>query len=281
MAKLQFFDFEGCRLAYRLAGEGPPLLMIQGVGAYGVSGWNPQTAILQNHYTCLTMDNRGLGASQPPGVDRLSVEQMTADSLAVIDHVGWESAHVVGHSLGGLISMQLALIARSRVRSLALLCTFARGADAMRLEPRLLWILLRLRFGPRALRRQAFLELVLSPGQMKTNSDRFAERLSRVLGHDIADLPAFSGQQLNAMKHHDLSARLGELSGIPTLVISGEMDRIARPEFGRAIATGIGGARYMEFSGAGHALPVLETERCSVALLQHLADAERQIAQTA
>ena len=248
--------------------------MLQGVGAYGASGWNPQIDILQNHYTCLTLDNRGVGASQPPAVERLTVEQMAADSLALMDHMGWESAHIVGHSLGGLIALQMALTAKSRVRSLALLCTFARGADANRWEPALLWIALRLRFGPRFLRRRAFMELVLPPEQRKTDTSEVAARLSRVFGHDIADVPSFSGQQLAAMRHHDISSRLGELSGIPTLVVSGEKDLIARPQFGRAIVAGITSARYVEFSGAGHALPVLQAERCADVLLEHLADSE-------
>src|SRR5262249_30932681 len=58
---LQTLDFQGCPLAYRIAGSGPPLVMIQGVGAYGTAP-NPQVEILEPHYTCMTFDNRGIGA---------------------------------------------------------------------------------------------------------------------------------------------------------------------------------------------------------------------------
>src|SRR5260221_5247069 len=50
VADLQTFEFQGCRLAYRISGNGPPLLMLQGVAVYGASGWNPQVEILEKQY---------------------------------------------------------------------------------------------------------------------------------------------------------------------------------------------------------------------------------------
>jgi pimeloyl-ACP methyl ester carboxylesterase len=271
---VQTFEFQGCRFAYRITGKGPPLVMIQGVGAFGVTDSNPQVQILEKHYTCLTFDNRGIGASQPAGMD-LTVTQMAIDAIALMDHAGWPSAHILGHSLGGLIALQLALTDKSRVRSLTLLCTFARGADATRMTPALLWIGLRLRFAPRQFRRQAFMELVDSSEQSQVNRDELATRLSGVFGHDIADLPTVSSRQLKAMGRHDVTPRLGELAGIPTLVVSGEKDPIARPWSGRTIAAGIPGARFIEIPGASHAFPVVEAERCGELVLEHLANAER------
>ena len=51
------------------------------------------------------------------------------DALAALEGLGIESAHVVGHSLGGSVALELALTARERVRSLALMCTFASGRN--------------------------------------------------------------------------------------------------------------------------------------------------------
>jgi pimeloyl-ACP methyl ester carboxylesterase len=260
------FEFQGCHFAYRIEGAGPPLVIIQGVGACGL-GSIPLVDILAKQYTCLTFDNRGIGASQPAALP-ISVEQMAADVLAIMDHAGWPSAHILGHSLGGLIALQIALMARSRVRSLSLLCTFARGADASPMTLKMLWIVLRIRFGPRRIRRDAFRELVLAPHQAYPAD--IDQRLAAVFGHDIADMPPITNQQLAAMRRHDVTPRLGELSGIPTLVISGQEDLIARPASGRAIAAGIGGARYVEMPGAAHALPVLEAERCAALVLEHL-----------
>ena len=271
VASFQSLDYRGCRLAYRITGVGPPLVWIQGVGAHGLS-WNPQVEILKDHFECLTFDNRGIGASQPAGMP-LSLDQMAADALALMDHIGWASAHIVGHSMGGLIALQLSLMAKTRLRSLSLLCSFARGADATRMTVELVWILLRLRFGTRRWRRDAFMELVLPPDQAKKYSDELVERLSAVLGHDIADMPPIVSQQLAAMRGQDLTPRLRELSGVPTLVINGEKDRTAPPSSGRTIAARIPGARYVEIPGASHALPILEAERCAALLLEHLTHA--------
>ena len=88
--------------------------------------WAPQIEALSGRFQCLSFDNRGLGQSQPLGA-RLTVEQMAEDALALMDAQGWASAHLIGHSMGGLIALQGALSARARVLSLSLLCTFARG----------------------------------------------------------------------------------------------------------------------------------------------------------
>lgn len=268
MPGIETFEFQGCRLAFRFDGVGPPLLIIQGVGAYGTSP-NPLIEVLQQRYMCLSFDNRGIGKSQPAAM-KLTVERMAADALALMDHVGWESAHIVGHSLGGLIALQLALTAKQRLRSLTLLCTFARGADGTRMSGRLLWIGLRMRFGSRQVRRKAFMELVLPPDQQHRSSEELAQFLSGIFGHDIGDLPPITNEQEAAMKNCDVTPRLGELAGLATLVISGEKDMIARPSSGRAIAAGIPGAHYIEISGASHAFPILEPERCAALITEHM-----------
>jgi len=67
-------EHRGCRLAYNVRGDGPPVLLIQGVGLHG-DGWRPQVDELAARYRCLTFDNRGMNRSQPIGVP-LSVEQL-------------------------------------------------------------------------------------------------------------------------------------------------------------------------------------------------------------
>lgn|SRR6185312_2266079 len=268
MTRRGSLEFEGCRFAWRVDGAGPPLVIIQGVGACGTSP-NPQIELLSSRYSCLGFDNRGIGMSQP-AARPLSLQQGAADVAALMDELGWASAHIVAHSFGGMVAVQLALSERRRVRSLTLLCSFARGADAAELSFWLVWILTRLRFGSRALRRRAFQELVLPKGHPELHSAAMSQRLSSIVGHDIADAPPITEEQVGVMRRADLTQRLSELAGIPTLVVNGEKDRLARPELGRALAAGIPGARYVEIAGAGHSLPVIDPERCAALVLSHL-----------
>lgn len=253
-------EHQGCRLHYCLEGAGPQVLLIQGVGVEG-SGWQPQIADFAARHQCLRFDNRGIGRSQPTA-GRLSIEQFAADALALMDAAGWEKAHVAGHSMGGLIAQHIALTARHRVRSLALLCTFSRGRDVTGLTWDMLIAGLRTRIGPRAWRRKAFLEMVEAP-------ESEAVRMGELFGHDVADQPPIVMKHLSAMSAYDATPRLKELGGIPTLVVSGARDRIARPELGRAIAAGVPDSGYVEFPSAGHALPITHTARLNALLLDH------------
>jgi pimeloyl-ACP methyl ester carboxylesterase len=263
-------EFRGCNFAYRVRGAGEPVVFIQGVGVHG-DGWQPQVEELSADYACLTYDNRGLGQSQPPGVE-LSVDQMAQDTLALMDAQGWDAAHVVGHSLGGLIALNLALNNRRRVRSLSLLCTFASGQGATRLTPWLLWTGTRTRLGTRQMRRRAFLEIVYPADELaRQNTDELAAKLAPIFGHDLADQPAISNQQLAAMKSYDAIPRLPELNGLPTLVVSARHDRIAPPAAGQTIAAGIAGAKYVEIADASHGAPIQFASHVNSLLREHFA----------
>lgn len=257
---------DGCPLAVDRAGNGPPVLLIQGVGVQG-AGWRPQVQALAPEFECLTFDNRGIGRSVPAGAP-IAVERMAADALAVLDAAGHERAHVVGHSLGGLVAVHLALVAPRRVRSLSLLCTFARGQDAAPLSMRMMWWGLRSQVGTRAMRRRGFLGLVLPPGEVPAPG--LAERIADLFGHDLATQPAVARDQLRALRHADALPRLGELAGIPTLVLSAAHDPIAPPAAGRALAAGIPGARYVELPDASHGAPITHAADTNALLLDHL-----------
>ena len=264
-------EHDGCQLAYSVRGNGPAVLFIQGVGIHG-DGWRPQLDALADSFTCVWFDNRGMGQSQPAGAD-ITVERMADDARAVLDAAGVESAHVVGHSLGGLVAVQLALSARERVRSLSLLCTFSGGPHAAPLTARMIWLGLRTKFGTRTMRRRGFLKLIHPPGPI-TNIDAEAERMAGLFGHDLADQPPIADAQLKAMKASDLTPRLGELVGLPTLVVSAAHDPIAPPSAGRTLHAGIPGSRYVEYPDASHGLPLTHPERVNALLREHRAAAQ-------
>ena len=264
---------DGCPLHYARRGRGPAVLFVQGVGVHG-EGWRPQVDEFAGEQTCLTLDNRGLGRSRPAG-QRLSVERMASDALAILDHARVESAHVVGHSLGGQVALRLALAHPERVRSLALLCTFADGAAAAR-GGRMLWLGLRSRLGTARARRRAFLRILLPPGEPTgAELDALAERLAPLFGHDLSVQPSIAMEQIRAFRRCNLSARLPELSAIPALVVSAAHDLIAPPALGREIAAGIPGARYAELSDAAHGAPLTHVAQVNGLLREHFAAAKR------
>lgn len=262
----------GCPLAYELHGpaDGAPVLLVQGVGAHGCA-WSPQVqALSAAGFRCLTWDNRGIGKSLPAGA-KLSVELLAEDALGLMAAQGWTSAHVVGHSLGGLVAQQLALVARPRVRSLALLCTFARGAEATRLTLRMLWLGTRSRVGTLTSKRRAFLEIVLPPAALAgADRDAIAARLAPLFGHDLGVSPPITDAQLAALSAFDATARLAELAGLPTLVVSAAHDPLSRPEVSAALAAGIPGCRHVVLDDLSHGAPLHDPARVSALLLEHL-----------
>lgn len=259
--------------AHTTTGRGPAVLFIQGVGMPG-SAWRPQTDPLAEVHTCTSFDHRGIGAS-PKSATPPSVTSMALDSLAVLDALGTERAHLVGHSLGGLVALQVALLARARVRSLSLLCTFARGRSAGA-SLRMAWIGARTRIGTARMRRHAFLEIVYPKAHLATHDrDALAAELAPLFGRDLASTPSISGAHLAAMRACDLEPRLPELAGIPTLVVSGAHDPIAPPALGLRIANGIRGARFVAFAEAAHGVPIHFAVQINALLREHFASAER------
>jgi pimeloyl-ACP methyl ester carboxylesterase len=265
-------EFGGCTFVYTVQGEGDPVVFIQGVGLHG-DGWLPQMESLSAGFRCLTFDNRGMAQSQPAGAP-VTIEQMASDTLAVMEAAGFGAAHVVGHSMGGVIAQQIALARPERVRSLSLLCTSARGADATRPSWKLVWPSMRSRMGSRRMRRHAFLEIVMPLEFLRTQDrDLLAGRLAPIFGHDLAESPPITMRQLNALIRFDARLRLAGLSGIPTLVLSASEDVIFPPRCGRRLAALIPGARYLEIANAAHGVTMQCAEEVNNALSAHFRSA--------
>lgn len=248
-------ETKGCTLAYKVEGTGEAAVFIQGVGLHG-DGWLPQTETLKSTLRCITFDDRGMGKSQPAGGD-ITIAQLAADTVAVMDSLGIDKAHLVGHSLGGCVALQAALIAKQRVKSLALLCTSACGADATKLNARMIWQGLRTRVGTRRMRSNAFLEIAM-PSQYLASQDRegLVKNLEPFFGHPLCETPAIVMRQLKALKQFDVTTRLSELGMVPTLVLSAAQDIIFPPSCGRSLQNGIPDARYIEIPDAAHGVTI-------------------------
>ena len=118
---------DGARIHYRVTGRpgAPPILFIQGLGA-DKHGWDLQRLATAPWYQAVALDNRGAGRSDQPRGE-YSLEQMADDAIAVLDHAGVDTAHVVGASMGGAISQIIAVKYPERTRSLTLACTAGRN----------------------------------------------------------------------------------------------------------------------------------------------------------
>jgi pimeloyl-ACP methyl ester carboxylesterase len=260
------FVHKACSFAVKRRGEGAPVLFIQGTGLHG-DGWLPQIDALASSFDCIWFDNRGMSGSQPIGEVKLTVEQMAEDARAVLDHLEVERAHVVGHSLGGCIALQLALDVPERVRSLALLCTSSSGPGLVKMSPAMMWRGVRTMIGTRRSRRRAFLEMVLTPEAHATaDLDALAEELAPVFGHDLAEQPPVVMKQVRAMSRWDVTDRLGELEGLPTLVLGAGHDVIARPPLVDLLAEGMAHARVERWPAAAHGVTVTQADHINVLL---------------
>jgi pimeloyl-ACP methyl ester carboxylesterase len=259
-------------LHYDDHGRGPVVLFLQGVGV-GRCAWAAQTRELSSSFRCIAVDHRGIGGSDGDLAD-LSVDRMARDALALLDALGIERAHVVGHSLGGVVAQRLALLAPERSSSLALLCTFAGGADLARPSARLMWLGLRTRVGTRMMRRAAFARLVMPAALIDERGvDAVASELEAAFGRPLDEPPPIADRQLAALRAHDERARLVELATLRTFVGSGRLDPIATSACARRLAAAIPGATQREWADASHALPIQLAEEVNDALRDHFASA--------
>ena len=259
-------------MQYWKTGSGPAVILVQGAGVIG-EGWRPQIDALKDRFTVLWIDNRGIGQSVITS-GALRIEDMAADVLAVADVERLREFHLVGHSMGGLIAQQVALTATNRVLTLGLLCTFLKGSQGAAMSLPLLVTAMRSRIGTRRMRRHAFVELVMPQAYLASvDRDELCAGLQGLFGRDLAEQPSIVMKQVRAMSKFDVSSRLGSLAGVPTLVMSAEHDRIARPEYGRALAAAIPGSTFYEVQRAGHAVTIQCADEVNAVLIRHLVEA--------
>ncbi|WP_415922655.1 alpha/beta fold hydrolase [Tateyamaria sp. SN6-1] len=102
-------------LHFTVEGSGPPLLMLAGFMS-DHSSWDPLVARLAPHFTCIRPDNRATGRTAPWDAP-VSIDLMCKDALALMDHLGHELYHVIGHSMGGIIALHMAQMVPMRMAS--------------------------------------------------------------------------------------------------------------------------------------------------------------------
>lgn len=113
-------QINGINLHYESQGDGPPVLLIHGLGS-SAADWSPQVDAMKDRFRCITYDARGHGQSDKPDEGPYFMPQHAADAVALLDHLGIAKVAVVGLSMGGMIAFQMALDAPERMLGMVII----------------------------------------------------------------------------------------------------------------------------------------------------------------
>ncbi len=248
MPKLSVGDAD---LYYEIHGEGPPLFLVPGLGGVGAF-WASQVVELARHFRVITHDHRGCGQSSLSRI-AYSVEQMAEDLRRLMDALGIETAHLVGHSTGGAIGQILAQDRPERIGRLVLSASWG-GRDAYFrrcFESRKAALQAG---GIRGYWRQSVL-MQRPPAWISANEAALLDEEAQTLAHPPDEEILLS--RIDAIIGFDRRARLGDI-GSPTLVVVAADDLVTPPYLSEELAAKIPNARLDVMPYGGHFAPVIE-----------------------
>ena len=246
---------DGVKLAYAVSGEGPPLLKTANWLNHLEYDWSSPVwrhwfDLLSTHHALYRYDQRGSGLSDQVDVD-FSFERQVADLEQVADAAALGRFALLGISQGAAVAIEYAARHPERVSHLVLHGGFARG-----------WA----QRGPEALRAgRAMAEVVRIGWGAGTHAYRrmFAELLMPQADDEQVDwlselqrrttTPEIAARIMEASGNINVVARLAEVR-VPTLVLHPRRDAMVPFDEGRALASGIPGARFVELDSANHVL---------------------------
>ena len=219
---------------------------------------------LARDFRVVIHDHRGTGRSSHSRI-RYSVEQMGDDVVRLMDALGIEAAHLVGHSTGGAIGQVLALEHPRRVRSLVLSATWA-GPDPyfQRLFESRKGVLLSQ--GVEAYVRASAL-FMTPPAWISANDALLTEQHKAALAE--AAPVEVTASRIDAILRHDRRLRLLEIR-VPTLVIVAQDDMITPRFYSDELASRIPGAKLIVLETGGHYAPVINSEPYNTAVAAFL-----------
>ena len=262
-------------IEYDERGSGEPLLLVMGLGGQLTAWREPfMDLLVERGFRVIRFDNRDVGLSthfsdetppgrfaaayghitgrQPPAPYLLS--DMANDAVALLDALGIDSAHIVGASMGGMISQVLAIDHPERVRSLTSIMSTTGSRKVGRASLRAIMKLVRLAKGgdrEQAIENSMQLFSVIAGPLFDPEDHRRYVEQSTLRNHDVAGT---SRQAAAIAASPDRTEQLAQVK-VPTLVIHGEADTLVSPSGGRATAEAIPGARLLMFEQMGHDMP--------------------------
>ena len=256
-----FADSSGVRIAYESFGDGPVLLLMQGIG-YARWSWDPIVPALAERFRVLNFDNRGIGESDVPPPP-YTARQLAEDGLAVLDDAGVERAHVVGASLGGMAAQELAAGFPERVDRVVLACTTPGGVGALPMPAQTVALMQEAATLAPEVAMRRFVENALAPHADRSLVDDLYERR-------VANPPDPLGWQGQAAAGMGFDGSALEITA-PTLILHGTEDAVVDPGNAALLAERIPGARVELFSGCGHLFFWEQRERFAETVAEFLA----------
>jgi aminoacrylate hydrolase len=246
-------------LYYEEAGQGPPLMLVPGLGGQG-SFWISQVPLFSRDFRTIVHDHRGTGRSTHSRIT-YSIEQMADDALRLMDALQIDAAHFVGHSTGGAIGQAIALDHPDRVRSLVLSATWAGPDPYFRrlFEHRRQTLI---ESGIEAYLRAS--SLVQTTPWWVSQNDEFLTDLHRVQAAAAAPVEVMVSR-IDAILRHDRRLRLLEIR-VPTLVIVAQDDMITPRFYSDELASRIPGAKLIVLETGGHYAPIINSEPYNAAV---------------
>jgi len=237
---------------YEDAGQGPPLMLVPGLAGQG-SFWMSQVPDFSRDFRTVVHDHRGAGRSTHSRIT-YSVEQMADDTLRLMDALGIDTAHFVGHSTGGAIGQVIATEHPDRLRSLVLSATWAGPDPFFRrlFESRKQTLL---DSGVAAYLRASVL-FQATPRWVSEN-DEFITELHRVTGASYPPVEVVASR-IDAILRHDRRRQLLQIR-LPTLVIVARDDTITPSFYSEELASAIPGAKLIVLDGGGHFSPAIHS----------------------
>jgi aminoacrylate hydrolase len=232
--------------------DGPPLILSAGLGGGG-GYWKPNLAALAQDRRVILYDHRGTGRSDRTLGAATSIEAMADDLVALMDGLDIARADMIGHALGGIIGLALALRAPDRIGGLVAVNSwskpdphFARCFD-IRLQ------ILR-DSGPSAYLRAQPLFLYPAPW-----ISRNIDRIEAEEAHHLADFQGVDtlAKRVAAICAFDIDARLGEIAA-PVLALAAEDDMLVPAFCSERLAEGLPHATLAQLPGGGHACNITE-----------------------
>jgi pimeloyl-ACP methyl ester carboxylesterase len=255
-------------LFHQSEGTGEPLLLLNGIAMSAVS-WDVVARPLAKSYRVIRCDFRGqlMTPASPP----TDIAEHSDDVVALLDHLGIETLHVIGTSFGGVVGTLVAARHSDRVRSLTTIAS-ASGFDEGMADEVARWraACVASLEGPDRGHLSDILEPVAySPAWVAAHTAERAQRREQ-----ISKLPDRWFEGLIGLLDSAHSLRLrDELERVrcPTLVIAAELDGFVPLERARGLAEAIGGASFKIIEGAGHAVVVEKPKRVVDLCLEFLA----------